>query len=222
MSSSVRDDLPVGRVVDVLVVGGGPAGVAAAFAAARMGAETLIVEQFNCLGGIATAGGHGHICLYSSWGTKERVVGGVPWEMALRVTEAGYGTYTTSKCDFEVEGMKLVLEEMASEAGCGLLYYTMFCESVVEDGRVTGAVVQNKSGRSVIGAKRVIDCTARPPSSIGRPMPRRTFPPLLDLAVIFVVSGELTASFAVVPSATVIVGDLPDEYSRVPQSSVAR
>ncbi|MCK4607824.1 MAG: FAD-dependent oxidoreductase, partial [candidate division Zixibacteria bacterium] len=50
--------------VDVLVVGGGPAGVGAAFAAARNGAETLVVEQFNCLGGVATAGGHGHISKY--------------------------------------------------------------------------------------------------------------------------------------------------------------
>lgn len=47
---------------DVLVIGGGPAGTAAAFAAARNGARTMIVEQFNCLGGVATAGGHGHMC----------------------------------------------------------------------------------------------------------------------------------------------------------------
>jgi len=147
------------REVDVLVVGGGPAGVGAAFAAARSGAKTLVVEQFNCLGGVATAGGHGHICLYSSWGTKERVVGGIPWEMAIRVAEAGYGIYTNSKCDFEVEGMKLVLDEMAAERGCDLLYHTFFCEAVVEGRRVTGAVVQNKSGRYAISAKRVIDCT---------------------------------------------------------------
>ncbi|HUW33799.1 MAG TPA: FAD-dependent oxidoreductase, partial [Planctomycetota bacterium] len=58
-------DLPITYDVDVLVVGGGPAGAAAAFAAAREGrrrgvARVLIVEQFNCLGGVATAGGHAH------------------------------------------------------------------------------------------------------------------------------------------------------------------
>ena len=63
-------DLPVTHETEVLVVGGGPAGVAAAFASARMGAKTLIVEQFNCLGGVATAGGHGCMCLYSEWGTN--------------------------------------------------------------------------------------------------------------------------------------------------------
>ena len=65
-------ELPIAGTVDVLVVGGGPAGVAAAFSAARLGAETLVVEQFNCLGGVATAGGHGHICLYSAYCERTR------------------------------------------------------------------------------------------------------------------------------------------------------
>ena len=151
--------LPVAAEADVLVVGGGPAGVAAAFAAARSGAKTLIVEQFNCLGGVATAGGHGHICLYSAWADTTRVVGGIPYEMAVRVSKAGYGAHNTSCVDFEVEGMKLVLEQMAEECGCQLLYHTFFCDTVVERKRVTGAVIQNKGGRQVILAKRTVDCT---------------------------------------------------------------
>ena len=95
---------PITKEVDVLVVGGGPAGVAAGFAASRMGARTLIVEQFNCLGGVATAGGHGHICLYSAWDSDERVVGGIPFEIATRVTAAGYGVNNNRAADFEVEG----------------------------------------------------------------------------------------------------------------------
>jgi flavin-dependent dehydrogenase len=77
--------LPVARTVDVLVVGGGPAGVGAALAAARNGAETLVVEQFNCLGGVATAGGHGHISKYDESGTGRRIVGGIADEIARRV-----------------------------------------------------------------------------------------------------------------------------------------
>ncbi len=145
--------------VDVLVAGGGPAGVAAGFAAARMGARTLIVEQFNCLGGVATAGGHGHICLYSAWDSRERVVGGIPFEMARRVAAAGYGVHNNSYADFEVEGMKFVLDRMAEEAGAGLLYHSFAADAVVEDGAVRGVVVQNKDGRRVVRAKRVIDCT---------------------------------------------------------------
>ena len=152
-------ELPVAYDVEVLVVGGGPAGVGAAFAAARRGAKTMLVEQFNCLGGVATAGGHGHICLYSSWGTSERIVGGVIWEMAERVTRAGYGVHSNSATDFEVEGMKLVLEQMAGECGCHLLYHSFFADTLVEDGRVTGAIIQNKNGRQAVRARRVVDCT---------------------------------------------------------------
>jgi hypothetical protein len=155
----MNESLPVTKNIDVLVVGGGPAGLAAGFAAARMGVKTLIVEQFNCLGGVATAGGHGHSCLFSSWATDERVVGGIPFEVATRVTAAGYGVHNNSEADFEVEGMKLVLDTMAEECGVELLYHTLFADSVVEGGVIKGAVIQNKSGRQIIHAKRIIDCT---------------------------------------------------------------
>ncbi len=155
----VTEELAVAYEVDILVVGGGPAGVSAAFSASRLGMDTLLVEQFNCLGGIATAGGHGHICLYSSWGTNERIVGGITYEIAQRVMKEGFGVHNNSSLDFEVEGMKLVLEKMAEESGVKLLYHTFFSDSIVEDGKIVGAIVQNKSGRQVIIAKRIIDCT---------------------------------------------------------------
>jgi len=92
----ITEELKVAYEVDILVVGGGPAGVSAAFSASRLGMNTLLIEQFNCLGGVATAGGHGHICLYSSWGTNERIVGGITFEIAKRVTEAGFGVHNNS------------------------------------------------------------------------------------------------------------------------------
>ena len=159
MSLAEAKSLPLAADVDVLVVGGGPAGTAAGFAAARMGARTLIVEQFNCLGGIATAGGHAHISLYSKWGNSTRVVGGVAFEIARRVSGAGFGMHDNSACDFEIEGLKLVLEQMAEECSCGFLYHTLFAETVVEDGTVQGAVVQSKDGRRFIRAKQTVDCT---------------------------------------------------------------
>jgi len=69
-------DLPVAYDVDILVVGGGPAGVGAGIAAAREGRRVLIVEQFNCLGGVATAGGHGHYSIFCEWAGQRRIVGG--------------------------------------------------------------------------------------------------------------------------------------------------
>ena len=154
-----NSDLPVSRDVDVLVVGGGPAGVGAALAAARKGARTLVIEQFNCLGGVATAGGHGHISKYNENGTRRRIVGGIADEIADRVVEGGFGIRNPHGIWFEVEGLKLLLDRMAGEAGVDLLYHTFFCDTVVENGSVTGAVIQNKNGRRIIKAKRIVDCT---------------------------------------------------------------
>lgn len=149
------DDLEI----DVLIVGGGPAGLAAGFAAARNGVRTLIVEQFNCLGGVATAGGHGHMVPFAAYGERTRVVGGIPYEVVRRVCSAGFGVYDGGAFDFEVEGMKLVLEQMAEECGCRLLYHTFFSEAQVEEGRLTGVLFQSKSGRRLIRARCVVDCT---------------------------------------------------------------
>lgn len=157
--ADLRRDVPVYDHVDVLVCGGGPAGFSAVLAAARAGAKTLLVEQTNCLGGISTAGGHNHLCLYNEWDSDVRVVGGIPYETVVRVVEMGYGKLDRGSVDFELEGMKLALEQMATEAGVGLLYHTLFADAIVSDGRIAGAFIQNKSGRQAILADRVIDAT---------------------------------------------------------------
>jgi hypothetical protein len=169
--------LPVADPVDVLVVGGGMTGVAAALSAARMGARVLIVEQFNCLGGVATAGWHNHLSQYTAWNSDERVVGGVAYEVGQRLLREGYGTYSGGCIDFDVEGLKLLLDRMMDEAGVRVLYYTFFCDALVEDGRIIGGVIQNKSGRQAVLAHQVIDTTgdadvaarAGAPFQLGRP-----------------------------------------------------
>ncbi len=154
-----NEKLPVFDDVDVLVVGGGPAGIGAALAAAREGMKTLIVEQFNCLGGVATAGGHGYYCIFRAWASKQRIAGGIAHEVAQRIADQGFGAYDYNGTEFEVEGLKLILDTMAQEEGVQVLYYTFFCDTIVENGLVRGGVVCNKSGRQAILARRVIDCT---------------------------------------------------------------
>lgn len=151
--------LPVAAEVDVLVCGGGPAGVAAAIAAARLGAKTMLLEQFNCLGGVATAGGHGHICLYSAWGDGNRVVGGVIYELAQRCAALGYGVVNASSADFEVEGMKLALDQMAAEADVDVLYHSFVLDAAVDNSRVTDITVASKDGLRRVRAQRIVDCT---------------------------------------------------------------
>lgn len=163
MSTITRNEsIEVACKADVCVVGGGPAGVGAAFAAARRGLSVIMVEQANCLGGIATSGLHGHISIFSSWiGTGERIVGGIAHEIGQRVAQGGFGKYDETNLDFEVEGLKFVLDRMAAEAGdVQLLYYAQFSDVVVDDrDRITHVIIQSKSGRQAIRTGMVIDCT---------------------------------------------------------------
>jgi hypothetical protein len=176
---------------DVIVVGGGPAGVGAGFAAARRGAKTLVVEQFNCLGGVATAGGHAHMSIGSAWKSRTRVVGGLFQEVTRRIADEGFGRSDVYGTWFEIEGLKLLYEQMAADCGVDLLYYTFFCETVVEGGKVVGIVIQNKSGRRELRAPRIVDCTgdgdvaasAGAPFEVGRPKDGRCQPVTLMFTI---------------------------------------
>ena len=176
---------------DLIVVGGGPAGVGASLAAARQGMKTLVVEQFNCMGGVATAGGHGHISKFDEEGTRRRIVGGIADEIAGRIVREGYGVRNSHGVWFEVEGLKFILDRMAQEAGLELLYHTFFCGAIVEDSAIRGVVIQNKGGRQVVWGRRVIDCTgdgdvahlAGCPWEMGRPADGRCQPVTLMFTI---------------------------------------
>lgn len=158
----VTENLPVRYTPDVLVIGGGPAGTAAAIAAAREGCSVLLAEQTNCLGGMATAGWHGHICMYCSQSplAKDRIVGGFCYELTKEITAQGYGSYDNWALDFEVERLKLILEQKAlALPKLQLLYYTQFSKAVCENGTVKYVILQNKSGRFAVQPQIVIDCT---------------------------------------------------------------
>jgi hypothetical protein len=106
--------------VDVLVVGGRPAGVGAALSAARLGAKALVVEQFNCLGGVPTSGEHNRFSLLTAWGQfDERLVGGVAEEVRRRLLDAGAATYSGGALDSSVEGLKLLLDHPAGPGMSG-------------------------------------------------------------------------------------------------------
>lgn len=156
----INPQIPVVADVDVLVVGGGPAGIGAALSAARLGASVLIVEQFNCLGGVATSGGHNHYSQFNAWSdTSTQVVGGIADEIRRKLLARGFANYDGSCLDYDLEGMKLLLDEMVADAGVSVLYYTFYCDTLMEGNTAIGGVIQNKSGRQAILAKRVIDCT---------------------------------------------------------------
>ena len=151
-----NEKLPVILSTDVLVCGGGPAGVGAAVRAGRMGADVTIIESLDCLGGIATAGMMSHWTGYSSSKILSEI-----FERSLKKCQV-LGWDEKNECNDIVinqEVLKIVLDEMVCEANVKTLFYTMACEAVVDGGRIVGVVVQNKNGRGIIKAKTVIDAT---------------------------------------------------------------
>ena len=142
--------------VDVLVCGSGPAGIGAAIRAARMGVKTMLVEMQSCLGGVATAG------MMSHWGGSSSSK--VMQELFARTREkcVVFGWVEENACGVEAihhEAQKIVLEEMMQEENVILLYNTIVSGAIVEDGKVQGVIVENKSGCGYIKAKCVIDAT---------------------------------------------------------------
>jgi len=141
---------PVVADTDVLVIGAGPAGVGAALAAARGGARTLLVERHGMLGGIWTAG-----LLNPFYDFKRK--GWLVAEIIQRLEAAGAWADWKGSASFDTEVMKLTLETLMAEAGVEFWYYSFAVDTIVEDGRVRGAIIESKSGREAVVAKVVVD-----------------------------------------------------------------
>ena len=144
--------IPVARRVDVLVCGGGVAGIAAAVAAARAGAKTLLIERAGFLGGTATGSAMGLIVI------PARELCGFPREFFARL-HGEQGAGLGDVVPWDIEAYKLVALECVIEAGAELQLYTWVSEPLVREGRIEGAIVDSKSGRQAILASIVIDCT---------------------------------------------------------------
>ncbi len=152
-------EIPVVKDVDVVVVGGGPAGFVAATAAARLGASVVLVERYGYLGGLATGG---LVLFMDVIGDRQgnRIIGGLFWEIMERlramkgvVFEAPLRPYVDS------ERLKVVADTLCLEAGVELRLHSWGVKAIVEDGRLRGVVVESKSGRQALLGKVCIDAT---------------------------------------------------------------
>lgn len=157
-------EIPVIADVDVCVIGGGPGGLPAALAAARQGATTMLVEMQGFLGGMATAGFIGPILGHTASRSSTPVIGGIPQELCERMAEIGQAwdwerSLKSWGVPFNAEGLKLIADRMVQEDGVHVMLHTLFADSVVEEGRMTHAVVESKSGRQAIKAKVFVDAT---------------------------------------------------------------
>jgi hypothetical protein len=138
--------------VDVLVVGGGPAGVGAALAAGREGAKTLLVERHGMLGGMWTAGLINPLFEFHKKGW-------IVAELIQRLESEGAWRPHRSRNTFDIEVMVRLLETMMAEAKVEFWYHVLMTDTVVEQGRVRGVVMESKAGREAVLAKVVVDCT---------------------------------------------------------------
>jgi len=161
---------PIVDEADVVVAGGGLSGVAAAVAAGRNKAETILLERNGFLGGVATAGLMASIGNYFFDHKGELVIRGIALEMVERLAKKG-GTSsgwkipspmvggTLSKIAFDPEVLKLVLDEMVEEAGVNVLFHTMVTDTILKENQLNGIIIENKSGRQAILAKNIVDTT---------------------------------------------------------------
>lgn len=141
---------------EVIVAGGGTAGIAAAVAAARNGVDTILIERYGFLGGTMTAGLVNPFMTFHAGG--EQIIKGVFQEIIDRLKDLdGYDEETKA---FDTEAMKLVADRMVKEAGVKLLLHTYITDVLVtREGAVRGVEVRNKSGRQVLLGKVTVDAT---------------------------------------------------------------
>ena len=128
---------------DVVVCGGGPAGVGAGLAAAREGVKVLLIEQYGMLGGVWTAG-----LLNPFFECMGR--GYLVDELVDRLTQDGaFRKWRAHDYTFDIEAMRRTLEMMMGQAGVDLLYYTLVTDAIVQEDRLRGVVIESKAGRQV-------------------------------------------------------------------------
>ena len=139
----------------MVVCGGGPAGVAAAIEAGRSGAKTLLIENNGCLGGVWTAGSLKWILDYHH---QKGILKEITEELTRRGAECPIDTGTGSYA-FDLESMKILLDELVLDAGVQIRFHTRVCNAMVENGRLTYIISESKSGREAWKANIFVDAT---------------------------------------------------------------
>lgn len=160
--------LPVYGSFDVVVVGGGPAGIAASWSAAKHGAKVLLIERYGFLGGMGTAGGVTNFAgLYGiRKGQMQQVVHGVVDEIFDRLTaldglndpqDGMQGRIRVRS--YDMSAYKCAADQMLRDVGVEILFHAWAAQVHVEAGHLKALFVETKSGRQTVLAKSYIDCS---------------------------------------------------------------
>ncbi len=156
---SYQKEIPVTGEFDVLVIGGGPAGLLAATAAAKNGARVALAERYGFLGGAATAALVNPLSTFKKNG--KQVIGGLSWQFVQRLTALGgaIDTYPNGNVPVNAELFKLAAQRMLLEAGVTLYLHTTLVDVQGEATRPAHVILQSKSGLFALAAKVFVDCT---------------------------------------------------------------
>jgi FAD dependent oxidoreductase len=153
---TIQRSIPVRHDVDVFVAGGGPAGAAAAVAAARQGRSVFLVERQNCLGGMGTTG---LVPAFMQFTDGENfLAGGVGQEILTKLQEAG-GAYPEDGTAIRAEVLKRVYDDLLVDAGVDFTFETQLVDIETDGDCVALAILAAKSGLFAVRAKMFVDGT---------------------------------------------------------------
>lgn len=147
------------RKTDVLVVGSGPGGLAAALACARAGVETILLERYGCFGGNITQVGVEGFAWYRHPATIDSEGIGREFEARAKSMGAAMPEPQSISHSLDAEGFKFVADTLVEEAGVVPMLHRLFVAPILDGDTIIGIIVESKAGREAILAKRVIDAT---------------------------------------------------------------
>jgi hypothetical protein len=184
-------DVEVILETEVLVVGSGPGGLAAAIGAARAGVDTTLIDRFGCFGGnITQVGVEGF-----AWYRHEKTVDseGIGREFEERAKSMGAAMPEPQSISHSLDGeaFKYVADVLVGEAGIQPMLHRTFVAPIVEGGKLRGIITESKSGREAILAKRIIDATGDADIAARAGVPHFTTPKekMMAASVMFSMSG---------------------------------